>query len=342
MRTPTLLLTAALIVTALTSQARIIRVNRTATYATTCTTCFYGTNALSQAVSAAISGDTIHLEPSDFSYGDVDINKKLVIIGAGYFHGASPNNIGLQANQQVSTVNRINLLTNSDSTVIMGLRFAEYGGGLFFYTTSHIRIIRNFFDSYGISFQSGNTAANITIAENYINGGINHEYGSQTLTNLVIRNNIMSGTIGLNATDDVVTNLTVTNNTFTNTGNHGLKNAQVTYNVFAAGNISGTNNEIHHNISATALSNADPLQNPVVPMGNVYNLSVGTHDSKYDILSSSPYNETGTQARGAFSGISPYRLSGIPNIPTIYSLQSTLNTTPGGTVNVTLSTRSNP
>src|SRR5690606_4687569 len=103
----------------------------------------------------------------------------------------------------------------------------------------------------------------------------------------------------------------------------------------------GTNNTIHDNISAVALTGGD-ASNAVVNMGNVYNLMVGSDDSKYDILSTSPYNETGAQARGAFSGISPYRLSGIPNIPAIYALQSTLNTTPGGTVNVTLSTRSNP
>ncbi|MBK9626317.1 MAG: hypothetical protein IPO56_01020 [Flavobacteriales bacterium] len=141
--------------------------------------------------------------------------------------------------------------------------------------------------------------------------------------------------------EDVIDESGGTNNTFSYNGNHALTNAEVSYNVFYQGNITGTNNTIHDNITAAAITGADLVSNPVVSMGNVFNLSVGTDDSKYDILATSPYNEGGPNERGAFSGISPYRLSGIPNIPTIYTLQSTLNTSPGGSVEVTLSTRTN-
>lgn len=326
----------------LTSQARIIRVNSVAAFATAGTDCY---QTLSSAYAAALDGDTIHLEPSDANYGDLTIQKRLVIIGAGYKLGpAAPNNSGLQANTQTS---RVNLLTlnniNSSGTVIMGLHFVNQFGGLTIANTSNITVQRCFFDSnLDIAFPNGGTGvSDILVAGNFITGSIAHNQFAQTVTNLTIRNNIIFGNLSFAEAADVIENLLVVNNTLLYNGNHALKNAEVAYNVFYQGNITGTNNTVHDNISAVALTGGD-ASNPVVNMGNVYNLNVGTDDSKYDILSSSPYNEGGAQARGAFSGISPYRLSGIPNIPTIYSLQSTLNTTPGGTVNVTLSTRSNP
>ncbi|HRN36929.1 MAG TPA: hypothetical protein PLV70_11000 [Flavobacteriales bacterium] len=341
MKNLTALLTGAMLLASLSSQARIIRVNSVAAFATTCSDCF---QTLASAYGAAVDGDTIHLEPSDANYGDLTIQKRLVIIGAGYKLGTAPNNNGLQANTQTS---RVNLLTlsgvNSSGTVIMGLHFVNQNGGLNILNTANVQIRRCLFDGLGINFPNGTavTVSNILIAENFISGSITHEQNAQTITNLTIRNNIIGSNLNFNDASDVIENLLVLNNTLLYNGNHGLKNAEVAYNVFHQGNITGTNNTIHDNISAVALTGGD-ASNAVVNMGNVYNLMVGSDDSKYDILSTSPYNETGAQARGAFSGISPYRLSGIPNIPAIYALQSTLNTTPGGTVNVTLSTRSNP
>lgn len=345
MRTLTTLLTGAILMAAHTSHARIIRVNSVAAFATTCSDCF---QTLSTAYGAAVDGDTIHLEPSDANYqGDLTIAKRLVIIGAGYKLGAAPGNSGLQANTQTSKVDYLSINALGSGTVLLGLHFVTSGGGNHGLdiegAASNITVRRCFFNGQSIGFPSGGNVSDILIAENFIEGGIGVANNSnvQTVTNLTIRNNIIGNNLYFNRAEDVIENLLVLNNTFLYNGNHALKNAEIAYNSFYQGNITGTNNTIHDNISAVALTGGD-VSNAVVNMGNVYNLTVGTDDSKYDILGTSPYNETGAQARGAFSGISPYRLSGIPNIPTIYSLQSTMNTIPGGTVNVTLSTRSNP
>jgi len=335
MKTLTTFLTGALMLANITTHARIIRVNSVAAFATTCTDCY---QTLATAYGAAQDDDTIHLEPADANYGDLTIQKRLVIIGAGYKLGAAPNNIGLQANSQTSKVNLLTLNNiNSQGTVIMGLHFVDQFGGVTIANTSDITVSRCYFNSsLDIAFPNGGTGvSNILVAENFISGSITHNQFAQTITNLTIRNNIINGNLSFAEAADVIENLLVLNNTLLSTGNHALKNADVFY-----GNIAGSNNTVHDNISATSLVGGD-ASNQVVNMGNVYNLLVGTDDSKYDILAASPYNEGGAQGRGAFSGISPYRLSGIPNIPTIYSLQSTLNTTPGGTVNVTLSTKSN-
>ncbi|HQV75360.1 MAG: hypothetical protein KBA60_07115 [Flavobacteriales bacterium] len=345
MKAQSVLLTGLMILATVKSQARIIRVNSVAAFATTCNDCFQTFSSAYEA--AAQDGDTIHLEPSDANYeGNLTIEKRLVIIGAGYKLGAAPNNGGLQANTQTSKVDYLSINALGSGTVLMGLHFMTSGGGNHGLdiegAASNITVRRCFFDGQGIGFPSGGNVSDVLIGENYIEGGIGVASNSnvQTVVNLTIRNNIIGGALYFNRAEDVIENLLVLNNTLLDDGNHGLKNAEVAYNVFYQGNIAGTSNTIHDNISTTALTGGD-ASNQVVNMGNVYNLNIGTDDSKYDILSSSPYNEGGSEERGAFSGISPYRLSGIPNIPTIYTLQSTLNTSPGGSVEVTLSTRTN-
>ena len=343
MKSSTLVLSAVLIASSLQVEATVRRVNYVQSFATTCATCYYGVTSFQQAIDASIDGDTIHLEPSDFSYGDVTIAKRLVIIGAGYKLGNAPLNPGLQANTQTSMVRNIALVANSDGTQLIGLTFP--GGnysGLTMLSTSNILITRNFIalDIYFI--QGGTGVFDITISENFMAGGVTQNGNYQnSITNLTIRNNIISGRLALNGFGDQMTNVVVTNNTFSYNSSHDLTNAEVAFNVFYQGNITGTNNTIHENITAAAITGADLATNPVVSMGNVFNLSMGTDDSKWNILSTSPFDEAGLSPRGAFSGISPYRLSGIPAIPTIYFLQSTLNCLPDGTVNVTLSTRSN-
>ena len=333
-------MTTAMTLLAIVCQARVIRVNSVPTFATSCADCY---TSLPSAISAALDNDTIHLEPADANYGDATINKRLVIIGAGYLLGPNPSNPDLQANTQSSRVNLLTLNSNtSQGTVLMGLHFANQFGGLSISNTSNIRVLRNFFDDgLDIDFPSGGTGvSDILVAENLISGSVTHSQFAQVVTNLTIRNNIIATNLSFAEDADVITNLSVLNNTFLYNGNHSLKNAEVAFNVFYQGNITGANNTIHDNISAIALTGGD-ASNQVVNMGNVYNLTLGTDDSKYDILPSSPFDEDEDDARGAFSGISPYRLSGIPNIPTIYTLQSTLNTVPGGSVEVTLSTRTN-
>lgn len=327
---------AALLLASTTCHATILRVNHVAALATNCITCY---QSLPVAIAAAIDGDTIHLEPSDQSYGDAVIDKQLVIIGAGFILGSElPWNAGLQANSQTSIVNLITLNPGSEGTVITGLHFMDIIGGIKFYSTSNILVRRNFFDEDGIEFRSG-SVSDITLAENFFAANLTNEITANTIVNLTIRNNYISGLLHLSDAEDVITNLVVTNNTFNNAGTQAVKNAEVANNVFYQGGVSDNNNTIHDNISAAALPPG--TNNTVVTMGNVYNLTVGSDDGKWNIISSSPYDEAGSSPRGMFSGISPYHLSGIPNVPAIYGLQSTLNTSPGGTVNVTLSTRSN-
>lgn len=337
MKTLTALLAGTLLLAGTAAQARILRVNNVAVLATSCTTCF---QTLPGAIDYAIDGDTIHVEPSDNHYGTATVNKRLVIIGNGYKLEGAGSNPGLQATTKTSRVLNLTIGANSGGTQVIGLHFVSgNGSGLTITGTQNIALRRNHIQ-VNVTL-AGGSVSDILIAENYMTGVSQSTNVNTAITNLTIRNNWFGDNLELNDPGDVVTNVQVLRNTFYYNGNHGLRNAVVAFNSFYAGNVTGNNNDIHDNISAAALTGGDP-SNMVVSMSNVYNLSVGSDDTKWDIVSTSPYDEAGPSPRGMYSGTSPYKPSGIPPVPAIYQLLSTVETTPGGgPIQVTLSTRSN-
>lgn len=340
MKPLTILLTGTLLLSSFTSEARILRVNYVQSLATSCSDCYTSLQTALNAANGYPGTDTIHLEPSNFSYGDGTISSPVVIIGNGFYLTGVNSNPEKQANGQTSTVNLLTLNTGASGSTFTGLRIAGTGGGITMTNTSNITINRNFFDGVGISWAAdGNTCSNITVAENIFSGsGLSQTATAQTISGLLIRNNYFSGRLDLGDTNDNFTGLVITNNTFNYNGTHLVRDAEIAYNAFNLGNVSDANNNIQNNISASALPAG--TDNQVVNMVTVFS-ATGSIDGRWDILDASPYDENGASPRGMYSGISPYKLSGIPAVPSIYFLQSSLNTTPNGTVNVTLSTRSN-
>ena len=70
------------------------------------------------ALAAAAAGDTIHLEPSGISYGNLLVTKQLVIIGNGYFLG---QNAGLQHNTAESKIGNLNPHSSGNGSTLIGL-----------------------------------------------------------------------------------------------------------------------------------------------------------------------------------------------------------------------------
>lgn len=88
-----------------------------------------------------------------------------------------------------------------------------------------------------------------------------------------------------------------------------------------------------------------------VNMNNVFDLSNPSTDAKYQLKAGSPAIGAGvggvdcgmfatptTLPPGYTAALAPYKLSGIPNVPSIYQLDATVG---GNILNVTISTRSN-
>ncbi|HMQ76085.1 MAG TPA: hypothetical protein PKE21_10725 [Flavobacteriales bacterium] len=317
--------------------ARILRVNNNAVLATTCITCY---PSLQNALSAAQDGDTIHMEGSSAAYGSGTVTvPNLVIIGPGYKLSGAGSNPDLQANTWPATIaGTLTFGAGSQGGTVMGIRFAGTNAALDITSTSNITVRRNFFEITEITLAG--TTTNVLIAENYAYR-ITQNVNAQTINNLTVRNNVFTNTLSLNDSGDQMAGLVVVHNTFTHAGTQAVRDAEVAYNVFVQGTIAGSNNTVHDNLVTQVIPGFP--DNLVVPMANVGIPVVGaSDDAQWDIPAHPVYAPGGADAYGIFSGISPYRLSGIPGTPTIYALSSTVNALPGGQVQVTLSTRANP
>jgi hypothetical protein len=326
------------------AQARILRVNNTgislAPQAPNTLPIYVTAQA---AHDAAVSGDTIHIEPSGVTYGVLTITKQLVIIGNGYFLGLATSNFNpnLQANTGSSMLDYIYLNAGSSNSTITGISIAYFqiasdASTLNNLTIKRNRIINNF------TFQG--TVSNSKITQNYIDA---IPYGYGALSNFLLANNIMSFAPQFDANDNGVVE-----NNIINLGGAGygvnLPNCIIRNNIECAGfggNFSGAT--VQNNMSVgTTFGNLDGnIQN--ANLTNVFedwtNVSASfSTDSRLQLKAGSPAIGAGFGSvnMGAYGGSFPYVFSGIPNVPSIFKLNTPAIVT-SNTMSVNISTRSN-
>lgn len=293
-------------------------------------------------------GDTLHLEASPVSYGNLILTKRLVIIGSGYLLGqGTANNAGLQASSQMATVARITLNPGADGTVITGVRFSGAYGGLYIGDVSNITATRNYHDGDGLVFDQtpGVPETGFTILRNYFkNSGIGTGTYDQVVSNVIISNNcFIGGGVGL---DGTFSNVAVANNLFNWNGQSYPYGAEVKNNLFVLGSVAVNNNSIHHNAAASAngLPPGSGNLNNVV-FTSVFNPAYVSDDQKWRLSANyltymNLVGDDGTEP-GMFGGATPYLPSGIPAIPAIYQLAAPATAVQGAPINVTIGTRSN-
>ncbi len=143
------------------------------------------------AVTAATAGDTIYVHGTQFTYPDFSINKKLVMIGAGF-----------NSNNQFNFATRVNIISLVRDT---GLQNASGSVITGFYILSNI-------------IQSGTlTSDNVTVFRNYIGANIYlYISGSLLCNNWTIYNNIINTLYGGSGgpLTPSATNCTISNNIF--------------------------------------------------------------------------------------------------------------------------------
>ncbi len=243
---------------------------------------------ISAAVADAVAGDTIFIQPSPATYGSVNVEKELHIVGIGF---------SLTKDQpHQSTVTNITLRTNDDNTengsgtTITGLTISavyfarNFNGGPIF-TMSNVQIFNNHISNITWTTSSSNTIPidNLEIYDNRITSTIhfNREVTNTSIrNNLVlssitfdstnpqsfeISNNIIYGGIEKNSTTDKA-NVAIANNIFVGTKNSHfafnspMRDANISNNIFygrtpsisAAGGSTSTNfqgNTFNNNMS---------------------------------------------------------------------------------------------
>lgn len=294
--------------------------------------------SLSSAIAAASAGDTIYVEPSSSSYGAVSLSKKLTIIGNGYFETPSPAFVGnttLQADTNESKISTFSFLAGSAGSTVMGVVFSS---NVYLYDSS-ITLKRNSFWSYYLYFYSG-VLKNIDIRQNFFyNAAVTYSYPSVS-TNINFQNNIFyNSTIGL--PNDL--SGFAQNNVFVGSSS-GMNcyNFQVNNNIMVLGYFTPNNCVYFNNIgTSTQFGNANNNQQNVSTATLFAHYTTGT-ETRYTLNPTGPGIGAGFNGAdvGIFGGPDPYKLSGIPPVPTIYSLSAPA-TTVTNTLPVTISTRSN-
>ncbi|MBS1774663.1 MAG: hypothetical protein JSS64_00090 [Bacteroidetes bacterium] len=316
-----------------------------------------GVNANFTNPSSAISsnlvhnGDTLYIEGSATNYGSITLNKRLVIIGTGYFLSGSNNNSGLQANPNNAVIGDISLDSLGTGSVIEGLQFNNIYNTYNAQFADSMVITRCYLSSIGNYYPASGTVANKwKVNKCYIANSV--DLGGATSVNWDFRNNIVGGTINLSASLDTAN--IIRNNVFRSSVN--IYNAYVINNTFVYfASITLTNSVVKNNIASGQPSGFSTYQGT---NGNSWNyteaqifkgLSGNSYDVQWQLATGSPAIAAGltigsvvTPDCGAFGGPDPYVLSGIPPIPTIYSLTVPASI-PSGTpsMNITFSSQNN-
>ena len=143
---------------------------------------------LQTAINAAAVGDTIYVHGSSTSYGNINLKKRLTLIGTG--HNPSKSN-PLVAQIAILQLDTLSSASGASGTKVIGFKLNQLLGYAGTGGTKNVWVSRNYFNS------SSNAKVNVTgsgwtIENNIINP---NSVVLNNKANTVIRNNIFNGGI---------------------------------------------------------------------------------------------------------------------------------------------------
>lgn len=327
------------------ASAKIWRVNNTGVPAD------FTTAQAAHNSSSVVNGDTLHLEASGASYGTLTLSKQLIIIGNGYLLGTLGANANpdLQANPATSLMSTVLFNTGSNGSVLEGCTLSStltVTNG-----AANIIIRRNRLANVTLGLCS-----NIQVLQNYIDNTTNASINGDgnPATNLQINNNVIANAINLGATSSG----DFMNNIMSSAASFGVSNLTG----FRVWNNICVNSHTVNMTSCDSRSNIGNSTQFGTLNGNQQNVTMTTVFEDFSNTSPSFSEDsrwqlkTGSSAIGAaWNGVStsgdcgifgssatgtPYVLSGISNVPSIYKLAAPATVT-SNTLNITISTRTN-
>jgi hypothetical protein len=338
-----------MLLNSLPCNATVWRVNNNPNYTQGCNHCFNSLQAAND-TSIVIPGDTIHLEASSIDYvgsgtNETMLSKKLVILGPGYFLN---QNLNLQKNAVSATIRKLKIMPGSNYSIIKGVSF--YWGsniyGIEIFNVSNLLIESCYFGK-GIKFSNSNPISDITLKKCYITEALGST-NAANISNILITNCYFGSTVDLYqagfSRSGEIAHCVINSNNIDIGSNIVFYNNIATINTLTQNNNGITN--VHDNIFIGSLPSWLSGGNNIALSNATVFTSTGSPDSILNVnpIGTCPQCYTafpGNEAFGIFGGVDPYKLSGIPNIPAIYQLQSPLNVIQGTPTNVTISTRSN-
>jgi hypothetical protein len=274
-------------------------------------------------------GDTLHIEPSTTTYGNLTMTKRLVIISVGDFLWVNP---GAQYSQVTGTINSITVNNVSASNSVF---HCTVSGGISVSNANTLRFERCSFGS-SLSINSSNN--------NVITGNYLYSIGFNNSVNNIVSNNIIKYFLDVNTTASA----TVVNNVlFAETAIAGrpMSNSTFQNNIINKnGSFSFNNSIVENNMASnTSLPAGNGNQNSV-NMTAVFVNPSGNDDASFVLQTAGANPAVGTGAAGvdcgAYGGNTPLKRGLQPAIPAIYKLSAPAAPV-GNTMNVIFSTKSN-
>jgi len=298
------------------AQAKILRVNNTTSSGAPYT-------KVDDALTAAEVGDTIMMDGSNDSYGNITINKKVVLMGPGYWR--SENGVSGQGESD-ATLGTITISATAQGTVLRGLNidYIKINANNVVINRCRVRNDINVISSLG------NVADNCIIHQNYISGRV-LGYSNNTYANYTqITNNIFNGSSNqLSGRVKFINAGYIAYNTFANPKyNAGTKHIDnisactLTKNVF-------TGNEDH-------IKGNSYEDNYMPEEWTFYTYNQRSSDLTIKNEKLSDEDAAAIAGKGAFNGDDPYVISGIPAGPVIQDLTVPVSVEQGNNLNITI------
>ena len=271
---------------------------------------------------AASAGDTIYIENSAVNYGSFTLTKPLYIFGPGYFLA---ENDSTQANVSSAMVQIVYFNAGSAGSLVSGMVVTDRID----INESNITVKRNFIQNSGIRVM--NNASNVMILQNYIyctyNGSSYNPVKVNTgSSNIFIQNNYLQRTITIYDVLNIAgtSSAQISNNIFYE-GSMNVVNSTFSNNIWVGlGTLTESGNSYNNNLcegSQFPATNGNQLN---VDMTTVFDSTQTSSDAIWKLKAGSPAIAAGLSGEdcGMFGGLDPYRLSGIPPMPSIFFFQA--------------------
>jgi len=317
----------------LTQAQNILRVNNNV-----------GVNApyttISAAIAAAGVNDIIMVEGSIVGYDNITINKKVTIVGPGYF---LLENLNLQGSPYSASLASVAFAAGSDGSSLYGLNITGGIGTGDNVLTNNITVSNCRIGSLTLSGDSNN----FFVSGCYIVGNLIFSNLSE-YTGAIVSNNYIGG-FGQGGGTTLVT---LTQNVIA-LGITQALNCDFRNNIFTGGSFGGFNGSVIKNnvftVTQASLSGSGaPVDNTNIFSALTLNLFVGltgnTTDTQWKLKTGSPAIGAGIDGVdcGMYGGNTPYRPSGIQlGQPTINSFITPASVQQNGTLNVKVSAKVN-
>ena len=301
----------------MTAQATVLRVSNVPNSGAPYT-------SISDAMTAAADGDTIIVDGSAQKYDEAAINKRIVLMGPGYWLA---ENGTLQDGASPATVGNIYFNGGSDGTIVTSMECT----GTVYVKATNVTITRCKIDG-NIIHDANPNSANHTIIHQCFLGGYIRGYGniaSHLTPSVQVTNNIFTKRYDDDGLIEYLTDSYIAYNTMTN--NHtnihytcdvGLKGCTIEKNVaYWLGSLETctySDNFMQHD-------EGDVLIYPDTST----DFTIKNQELSADVLSK-------IEGKGAFAGDDPYVISGLPVGPVIKDISVPASVTAGSSLNVTI------